>query len=655
MKKSKFYLGAALMSLACLMSACSSDEPDANKGTDIVDNGEKVYMSVTVSLPTAGGARSETDNPDNGTSASTDKTEVGKDYENKVTNMLIILARKADNSFITYGTVDNNKAVQTGTNVKATTKISKTSLSNYYAGGAQANREVNVFIICNYTQEIYDKFTKTGVSSGDKNWLDEICEVKEGTESDKNTSIWTAGNVLMSNATIATKKLPAKLDDWDDYTSESRPLDLSAGVTTISGEYLDNNGTIRVERSVARFDFKDGSPETTDPNTYKVVFATLKAGDDPIGIVDIRLNKIALVNMSNSFYYFRRVTNSAGNNDGGVCKPELPWINDAGGNYVIDVNYDTKQLGYAAYNFPLYNAANGNKIDEPARDQWYTSKISDVLNKENDNYNDKSYHIWRYATENTVNNTDRMVHGLSTGIVFKGKMIGTEAALNNGNEDTKYLAQVINYNTEALNVEGKTILNHNTNTDPILYVYNGNMYVGWENVCKAATAAATSDDGKTIITTNSFYQAVFGIVNSADETDANSPNAKWNTWNEGGKTNADQLAAFKAAATGNGITLYQSSEDKEDGGWGYYCYYFYWNRHNDNGKKGIIGNMEFAVVRNNVYKLAVTKIDRLGHPRLSDNDTDPEKPDTPDESSDAYITLSVEVLPWTVRLNNIEF
>ena len=32
--------------------------------------------------------------------------------------------------------------------------------------------------------------------------------------------------------------------------------------------------------------------------------------------------------------------------------------------------------------------------------------------------------------------------------------------------------------------------------------------------------------------------------------------------------------------------------------------------------------MEFAVVRNNVYKLAVTNISRLGHPRISDNDPD---------------------------------
>lgn len=65
--------------------------------------------------------------------------------------------------------------------------------------------------------------------------------------------------------------------------------------------------------------------------------------------------------------------------------------------------------------------------------------------------------------------------------------------------------------------------------------------------------------------------------------------------------------------------------------------------------------MEFAVVRNNVYKMAVTKINRLGHPRLSENDPDPVDPDDPNETGNVYISVSVEVLPWVVRVNDIEF
>ena len=68
-----------------------------------------------------------------------------------------------------------------------------------------------------------------------------------------------------------------------------------------------------------------------------------------------------------------------------------------------------------------------------------------------------------------------------------------------------------------------------------------------------------------------------------------------------------------------------------------------------------MGPREFGVVRNNVYKLAVTKIKELGHPRISSNDPNKPKPDTKDENEDVYLTVETKVLPWVVRVNNIEF
>ena len=69
-----------------------------------------------------------------------------------------------------------------------------------------------------------------------------------------------------------------------------------------------------------------------------------------------------------------------------------------------------------------------------------------------------------------------------------------------------------------------------------------------------------------------------------------------------------------------------------------------------------MGIMEYAVVRNNVYKLCVDSISKFGHPTLpTDPDPDPVKPDDPDESVNYYFTVTVKVLPWTVRINNIEF
>ena len=180
--------------------------------------------------------------------------------------------------------------------------------------------------------------------------------------------------------------------------------------------------------------------------------------------------------------------------------------------------------------------------------------------------------------------------------------------------------------------------------------------------------APVLDENKklTVNRSNSLYRAVFGTGGigkfewgskeyNDDEVapDQASANYKWTAWSTE-KTDPN-LSAMKAAVTAAGFTIYESSNDAQLGGIGYYCYYYYWNRHNDNGDNGAMGTMEFSVVRNNVYKLAVTGIKQLGHPRIPENDPDKPKPDTPDESSDIYITVTCQVLPWVVRVNNIEF
>ena len=143
----------------------------------------------------------------------------------------------------------------------------------------------------------------------------------------------------------------------------------------------------------------------------------------------------------------------------------------------------------------------------------------------------------------------------------------------------------------------------------------------------------------------------------------NSANYAWNVWAEGGKEvgsdasgaiSPKELVEMRKEVTGAGITIFQSSNDADYGN-GYYCYYYYWNRHNDNGLNGAMGPMEFDVVRNNVYKLSVDKINRIGHPRIPENDPNNPTPDTPDESDDIYLDVKLEIVPWVVRLNSIIF
>ena len=242
-------------------------------------------------------------------------------------------------------------------------------------------------------------------------------------------------------------------------------------------------------------------------------------------------------------------------------------------------------------------AANFNaQLEAPSTWTW-TSLASLTTD---DNYTG-DYKIWCYAKENTIPGIDAQKHNVSTGVVFKAELAPGETA------------------SDAV----KTAMAAGDR----IYVFNNKLYGAWSDVKAAAEAG-----------TDATLQAAYNQAAATIDADATEPKG------------ADAAAA--------GFTGYSPKDGK------YYNYYYYWNRHNDNLDNKLMGIMEFAVVRNNVYKLAVDKISRFGHPTPPDPsnpdpdpepDPDPVDPDDPDESVNYYFNVTVKVLPWTVRINNIEF
>lgn len=716
MKKRKlfqfFATALALAFVGCSHDALTGDDPEGDQ------NGPKdaVYMNVTVQLPVAGGmgGRSITNTGTNGDyETSTSGTEIGKDHENVVNTVLLVLAEKGTNKFIACGT-QNGFATPSDGKIKTVQSIEKSKLSQYYTntdngdgnGTLKSGKEkINVYVFCNPTLRLQTKLK--GLSSGAE-WIDETGKVIESdkgvfpttTEQDGG-AVWGGSDhkqgFLMATAKSndIEKEIPKTLSGWDNHNTAEKAFDLTGPNYLGSSSEIDNGktnnievGSIDVERAVARFDFKDGSPlASTSPCTYDVV--TYKDNNEDKTLIQIELTKMALVNMSKEFYYLRRVSN-----DGSDKVPGFPETNtnnfaycgvETLSNYVVDTDptfktgtLEKKGKVYAShFNFCLGDTTLTNMwtINENARGQWYTSEISDVLDGLDDtddgwNATDKiGYKIWRYVTENTIpTDVANQKHGISTGIVFKGKMVVPDAL--RGSEKYGELYNTIN--------NAGDVLTGNPNEDPILYAHSGNLYLTWKEV------RAVAIDNKESYP--AFYNAVFGTVSEEEDkqpkaaaegaapvysTDVNSPDFWWAKWQDAENVDDSGLSEedkdkdareeFKRIATSEGVefTIYQSSKEVDAKGQviakGYYCYYYYWNRHNDNNNATTMGAMEFGVVRNNVYKLAVTDISRLGHPRISENDPDPEDPDKPDEEGKIYFKLSIEVLPWVVRVNNIEF
>lgn len=701
----RFLFGVATLAL---LAGCSDDivNPDDTGGNGGgTDDGPGIYIGVNFSLPGMGqGTRSFTEGDDTSNSG----TEVGQDYENNVNEVLLILARPEDNGLIASSVIPKQRIFRsTGNDNKiyqATAKFSESALDEFYANAdktATGPRDVHVFVFCNPNSGILNAVANKDY--GYTEWLDAGCKVTV-TGQQTEGLIWSAGNggnFLMNNVSIVTKQIPNSIDAWDNYADDENCFHLS----NINGEgegAIDNTGAVKVERAAARFDFKDGS--TIGNRTYNVVYLRKKDTnelDKTVPLVQVQLNKMALVNMSNQFYYLPRVSADGQPTDFTICGAERPWfINENGapvtgsGNYVV--SFYTGKTGYSIpltanfdtyFNYPFFNQNGEVNNNNVSSDRWGTVRIEDVLSGTPDKWvgtTDKpvtegSYHIWRYCTENTIPaGPDAADPGMSqknansTGVVFKAKMLPCTVA-----EEKKNL---LDDHSKAL-LETLTRINNTEKTAetvdaPMLFSRDGLFYSGWDNLYMAAIEAAFSctvspTDGKVIQhwqRDNSFYKAVFGTggvgtfkwnyngeeLDIVDDlgVDNESVYGKYLAWE---KTPVDQtLLAFKNAATSADFTIYEASKDNQDG-WGYYCYYYYWNRHNDNGNPGKMGPMEFAVVRNNVYKLSVTAIRALGHPRISENDPDKPTPDTPDEETELYIDVECEVVPWVVRVNNIVF
>lgn len=676
---------------AAMVASCSDDAPRSGAGQEELPADAGVWFGMGVQLPADAGSRSQTTEG----GGSTGGTEIGRSEENRIHRALVVFADK-DNGFIAYTTasqggisIGGGETASTSGNGSITpnadgvsasiiASLPASQLNTYYSqkagdDGILMDNQVKVYVFANYPLDLLEAFKAMGDEGvGSTDWTDWSCEVSERssdnedlTDADnKNTAVLQVTSGLpMSNASVATAYIPKSIEDWLPFTDEEKPFEMSKVNT--EGDKIDNSfssvnmtgGPVNLQRSVARFDFKDGSM-----NNFTYHVGIYGKGGNTLDVELIRMN---LVNMSKQFYYLQRVSNNGHASGDGfmLCGRDLP------GNYVVDVAADlkcvhntdaTRTSGIGEKGEPYskyYNFCFGSgetadqwKIDLAARDQWYRATPSEVAGQ-GANMNDATgeYKIWRYVTENTIPGITQQKVALSTGIVFKGMLRKTA-------ETPKDLADAIDENY-YVDGDGNKVdkgvagarLDH-----PILYMFDNVLYVKFTAVLAAAHATAPGD-----VLNNAVLIPNKGYAHSVAEYYTAWQNAGGGQ--EAGEQGYAQFMEFKKAAVDAGITIYQWATDEYMGAGqtephkGYFCYYYYWNRHNDNGIPGVMGQMEFAVVRNNVYKISVDKIRRIGHPRRTENDPDPQTPDTPDEVSDVYLDVQVTTLPWVVRRNSVEF
>lgn len=511
--------------------------------------------------------------------------EYGQDVENYVGKVLVILASKDEDGRYKMVTSAQSDA-RPGVSVDGTNQIKYVLNFDSKALKDDALAEGSTLP---GTQNLYVfaycNPTPEAINRYTKNDSFVFGSVFSEIEDKDNAKIWQDNNFLMTNCEISEAK---NMPSREDLVNKHNTPQTAFDL-----------GTVKVARVAARFDF-----QTTNDNQY-----VIKDIDGKTDIGTVELTEMAMFNIAKNFFDFPRTSDTwnwttystSGKLNYNLCGDLEGFVmsynpNNFKGKNTLSINEITTN-----YFSSLIN--NNLKDEGTAKSLTWTSIKPEVWNgKTDDNHNTwdgakgTNYKIWRYTTENTIpgqtnEGTSNQKVGITTGVAFKGEFTPVDRTVWNGN---------------------------------VIYVYNNTVY-GDYNALKEYV-----DKNPTSIVANAFNQVP--TFKTKDEKDV-----------------TENLLNGLSEDEHHGFTAYEPQEKNMGENAKYVMYYFYYNRHNSNNNNNLMGINEFGVVRNNVYKLAVTKVGALGSPKS------PEDPDTPDETENAYFTVSCIVMPWTVRINNIEF
>lgn len=398
---------------------------------------------------------------------------------------------------------------------------------------------------------------------------------------------WTGQSLTLADVRnhIQTTAWTASGSDYSDFVMTS-----AADATLTLNSNPENNpakATVNVERMAARLDYKaEASYTCTDP---AYTGAT------------VEITGAALVNnLTAGSYLLKRVADDV-NGVPTYLGNETP---DAGvqTNYVLD----PWTAGKTSANNSFTIGGEANKTAKDLYGEWF-GNISQNPNHWAD-YVQPGIEVsdgtekWQrigYTLENTTA-AEEAGKRYSTGVVFKAKF---------------HPQGVANY------TEGETFFAYGTkiyaSMEDMMAGFYGSKFDDLDNI----TSCATWGDVKQFITStlltndpSGYNKYLEGLAEGKDdsETVANASSLTWGNYmlnecgyskDENGKVVLDQNGKVTRIA----LQLY-GTRTYEDAT----CYYTWWVRHsndNDDTKKGI---MEYAIVRNNIYKLTVNSVYSLG-------------------------------------------
>ncbi|WP_289005336.1 Mfa1 family fimbria major subunit [uncultured Parabacteroides sp.] len=672
MKKKNFYSlwAAALLMMAGGCSEELGEGDDSNGGGD--GTGDKAYVTVRISSPSTGARTKAGDKPEGGEGG--DGFVQGTVDENYIRDVNIFL----------YKTEQQQEGAEPDKYLSLETPIvgsgfseqvdndPKTPSNNHTP---QATVEINIPKLGKKI-EYYNILTIT--NAGEKLTFSTVKQLRDYLFEKQDA--WEHG-VEREDGEIVTTH----------FVMSTHTMTLGNDKSVVGLSQANNNPadapsvTVYVERLAARIDLKLGD----ENGSYDV--ATDK----------VQLTAFSVVNrLKAGSYMFKRVTvPELGNDmdkqpirtesDGDIYLGDEYWNTEGYYNYVIDPWTRGKKVdlftadGYTPVSLASHYVDNGEaKTGSTSFDDLYINHFNKELNEketfviygdnlpnagigENEgNYGEKGYKLIAYTLENTTG-WEQQLNGFSTGVIFKGtytpKYVIKYSIEENKNESVEYAnlekEDQYFYTTKVTTTQstqdddGST----GTTTKTVLYADLKSLLVGSfsddvnGDIVKllfggagSTTTTVTKEEVEAVVNTlqGKFGEAYAAFVGKNIQESVNISDINYEAFAQTIKPNDAEVLAEKYD-----IHYYKDGT----------CYYKYWIRHANNGlnppDNPNLGIMEYGIVRNNLYKLDVTAIKKLGDPLPFTPGVDDPKNPNEDDKTQYYITVMVYVKDWVIRDN----
>lgn len=404
---------------------------------------------------------------------------------------------------------------------------------------------------------------------------------------------WTGQSLTLADVRnhIQTTAWTASGSDYSDFVMTSAA---DATLTLESNPESDPaKATVDVERMAARLDYKaEASYTCTDP-AY------------PNATVEI--TGAALVNnLTAGSYLLKRVADDVNGTNLSYLGDETADENGVATNYVLD----PWTAGKKSDNNNFTIGGEANKTAEDLYGEWF-GNISQNPNywaayvQQGTSVSDGTEKWQRigYTLENTTA-AEEAGKRYSTGVVFKAKFQPVGVA---------------NY------TDGATFFAYGTkiyaSMEDMMAGFYGSKFADLDNITSCATWGEVKQFITSTLLTNDpsgYNKYLEGLAEGKDDTEAvaDASSLTWSNYmkNECGysaslnngvySVTLDQNAAIstREALQPYGTRTYEDAT----------CYYTWWVRHSNDNNDDAKGIMEYAIVRNNIYKLTVNSVYSLG-------------------------------------------